>query len=112
MVVRSGFAFQASCVKLYSPLRSFRFTGQFNSRRRFQPPSTMADVIQPAKKHRSHWAFYSFRSSDWDGMDYELRTDKLSGKYWLGLEAGQSHDSLIQRRDNPPWQVLRREFRK
>ncbi len=71
----------------------------------------LTDVISAANKHNWHWAFYSFRVPDWDGMDYELGTGTLGGKYWQAREAGQSHESLIQRRDNPLWQVLAREFK-
>lgn len=72
----------------------------------------LADVVSAANKHEWHWAFYSFRAPDWDGMDYELGTGNLGGKYWQGREDGKSHESLIQRRDNPLWQVLSREFQR
>jgi hypothetical protein len=59
-----------------------------------------------------HWAFYSFRSSDWDGMDYELGTRGLGQQYWQDREAGKPHEALIQRRDNPLWDVLKSQFPK
>ena len=41
----------------------------------------LRDVLKVAAKERWHWAFYSFRSRSWDGMDYELGTQKLKWKY-------------------------------
>jgi endoglucanase len=36
-----------------------------------------------------HWAFYSYREDNWDGMDYELGTAKASAAYWQAIEAGR-----------------------
>lgn len=71
----------------------------------------LSDVITHLNAHGWHWAFYSFRSSDWDGMDYELGPDKMGWNYWKGREAGQPHEALIQRRSNPLWEVITRQFR-
>ncbi len=38
------------------------------------------------------WAFYSFREDDWEGMDYELGTEKPGWKYWEAIEKGQTPD--------------------
>jgi hypothetical protein len=57
-----------------------------------------------------HWAFYAFRSPDWDGLDYELGTEPLGWKYWQARESGAEHESLIERHDNPLWAVLQREL--
>ena len=59
---------------------------------------------------RWHWAFYSYRSPDWDGMDYELGVEKLGWKYWEAREQGKGHEQLIRRRDNPLWDVFKKEF--
>ncbi len=70
------------------------------------------DIISVLNDKGWHWAFYSFRSSDWDGMDYELGTKKLRWKYWQEREKGVPHEQLIHRRDNPLWDVFKREFNK
>ena len=70
----------------------------------------LGDLINIFNAHKWHWAFYSFRSYDWDGLDYELGTEKLGWKYWQAREAGKSHEELIQRRDNPLFNVIKKEF--
>lgn len=70
------------------------------------------DLISVLNEKGWHWAFYSFRSSDWDGMDYELGTKKLRWKYWQEREKGTPHEQLIHRQDNPLWDVFKREFNK
>ncbi len=35
-------------------------------------PVYMEDVLRAADKNNMHWAFYTFRSDSWGGMDYEL----------------------------------------
>ena len=72
--------------------------------------SYLEDLIAAFNEHQWHWAFYSFRSSDWDGLDYELGTEKLGWKYWQEREKGIDHEALIQRHDNPLWNVFKREF--
>ena len=70
----------------------------------------LEDTIATFNEHQWHWAFYSFRSSDWDGLDYELGTEKLGWKYWQAREKGVEHEILIKRHDNPLWNVFKREF--
>lgn len=70
----------------------------------------LEDLIAAFNNHQWHWAFYSFRSSDWDGLDYELGTEKLGWKYWQEREKGIDHEALIKRHDNPLWNVFKREF--
>ncbi len=70
----------------------------------------LEDTIATFNEHTWHWAFYAFRSSDWDGLDYELGTEKLGWKYWQGREKGVDHEALIKRHDNPLWNVIKREF--
>jgi len=67
----------------------------------------LRDVIGILDEKKVHWAFYSFRSRNWDGMDYELGTEKLDWKYWQEREAGKSHEELVKRVDNPLWKVIR-----
>lgn len=72
----------------------------------------LSDLVAIFNEHRWHWAFYSYRSPDWDGMDYELGVEKLGWKYWEAREQGKGHEQLIRRRDNPLWDVLKKEFKK
>jgi len=70
----------------------------------------LEDIVDVFNKARWHWAFYSFRASDWDGLDYELGTEKLGWKYWQEREKGVNHEALIKRHDNPLWDVFKRQF--
>lgn len=70
----------------------------------------LGDIIGVFNEARWHWAFYSFRASDWDGLDYELGTEKLGWKYWQQREKGIDHEDLIKRHDNPLWDVFKRQF--
>ncbi len=72
----------------------------------------LADTIKSLNAKSLHWAFYSFRSATWDGMDYELGTDKMGWKYWQAIKAGQKHEALITRRDNPLWNLFKVELSK
>ncbi len=74
--------------------------------------SYLEDLIAVFNENGWHWAFYSFRSSDWDGMDYELGTKRLGGRYWKEREKGTPHEQLVDRHDNPLWGVFKREFQK
>lgn len=49
----------------------------------------MEDVVRILEETKIHWAFYSFREDEWDGMDYELGATTSSA-----------------RTDNPMWNVL------
>ena len=70
----------------------------------------LEDIIGIFNAAQWHWAFYSFRASDWDGLDYELGTERLGWKYWQQREKGIDHEDLIKRHDNPLWDVFKREF--
>jgi len=73
----------------------------------------LADVIRLANKEKWHWAFYSFRAGGWDGMNYELGTEKLNGKRWAAIESGtKGYNDFILEGENPLWEVIAREFRK
>jgi hypothetical protein len=41
-------------------------------------PEYMEDVLTAADAANIHWAFYTFRSHNWGGMDYELGGDRPS----------------------------------
>ena len=43
-----------------------------------------------------HWAFYSFREDDWDGMDYELGAAPPNAAYWQALEAGRAAKPMAE----------------
>jgi len=45
-------------------------------------------------------------------MDYELGAEKLNWKYWQGIEAGKSHEELINRHQNPLWNVILERLKK
>ena len=51
----------------------------------------LEDVVSALEADGVHWAFYSFRES-WDGMDYELGTDKLPWQYWEAVEQGRPYE--------------------
>lgn len=72
----------------------------------------LEDTIEALNANFLHWAFYSFRSATWDGMDYELGVNKMGWKYWQAIEAGQKHEALITRGDNPLWNLFKSELSK
>ncbi len=72
----------------------------------------LGDLIEAFNAQKWHWAFYAFRESEWDGLDYELGTENLGWDYWKAREAGKTHEDLIQRRDNPLFDVIKKEFKK
>ena len=49
-------------------------------------PTYMEDVLSVADKFELHWAFYTFRSDNWGGMDYELGNEPPS-KASIGVTA-------------------------
>lgn len=51
----------------------------------------LEDVLSALEHDGVHWAFYSFRES-WDGMDYELGTEKLPWQYWEAVERGEPYE--------------------
>ncbi len=71
----------------------------------------LTDVISVLNRRNWHWAFYSYRAVDWDGMDYELGTQKLGWNYWQAIEEGKHPESLKRRKDNPLWNVIKSELR-
>lgn len=47
----------------------------------------LTDVIDAVEEKGGHWAFYSFREDEWEGMDYELSAKVKPGQfYWLKEE--------------------------
>ena len=44
----------------------------------------LTDVMDAVDEKGGHWAFYSFREDEWEGMDYELSAKVKPGQfYWL-----------------------------
>lgn len=44
----------------------------------------LTDVMDAVEEKGGHWAFYSFREDEWEGMDYELSAKVKPGQfYWL-----------------------------
>lgn len=83
--------------------------GEFGCYRRNEGcQSYLADVIAVLNEHNLHWAFYSFREDEWDGMDYELGTEGLGADYWAAKKAG--HQPKVPRRDNPLFDVIKQEL--
>jgi len=53
----------------------------------------LEDVLKVLDKKKIHWAFYSFREDNWDGMDYELGKKKVPWSYWKNIESN-TRDTL------------------
>ena len=70
------------------------------------------DLLDIFENEGWHWAFYSFRSSDWDGLDYELGTEKLGWQYWQAIDSGGVHEELVNRHENPLWHVIQSRLKK
>lgn len=69
--------------------RSRLVVGEFGCMRRLPGCSQyLEDVLTVLDRNQLHWAFYSFREDNWDGMDYELGSAKLAWRYWQAIEQG------------------------
>lgn len=68
----------------------------------------LEDVLSALEAEGVHWAFYSFRES-WDGMDYELGSDKLPWQYWQAMEQGRNYD--LKRGPNKVFEPILRRLR-
>ena len=69
--------------------RSRLVVGEFGCMRRLPGcRQYLEDVLTVLERNRLHWAFYSFREDSWDGMDYELGSAKVPGRYWQAIEQG------------------------
>lgn len=65
----------------------------------------MADLISIFNEYGWHWAFYAFREDTWDGMDYELGSEKPNWKYWDAIEKGAL--PARSKADNPIWNEIK-----
>ncbi|OUM39063.1 glycosyl hydrolase [Pseudomonas putida] len=69
--------------------RSRLVVGEFGCMRRLPGCSQyLEDVLTVLDRNQLHWAFYSFREDNWDGMDYELGSAKVPWRYWQAIEQG------------------------
>lgn len=69
--------------------RSRLVVGEFGCMRRLPGcRQYLEDVLSVLDRHRLHWAFYSFREDNWDGMDYELGSTRVPWRYWQAIEQG------------------------
>lgn len=61
---------------------------EFGCMRRWTDCGTyLTDVMDAVDARGGHWAFYSFREDEWEGMDYELPANLAPGRfYWLTEE--------------------------
>jgi hypothetical protein len=66
------------------------------------------DVLTALEGDGVHWAFYSFREA-WDGMDYELGTEKLPWQYWEAVEQGRPYP--LKRGPNPLFEPILKRLR-
>lgn len=78
---------------------------EFGCMRRWQDCGTyLGDVLDAVQAQGGHWAFYSFREDEWDGMDYELPADLAPGRFYWLTEEGRA-DQLP--RDGKLMDILR-----
>ena len=69
--------------------RSRLVVGEFGCMRRLPGcRQYLQDVLSVLERNHLHWAFYSFREDNWDGMDYELGSAKVPWGYWQAIEQG------------------------
>ncbi len=84
--------------------------GEFGCMRRLPGCATyLEDVLDSLEEHSLHWAFYSFREDNWDGMDYELGTAKVPWSYWQAAEQGLPDP--VQRRPSEMSEIIQRRMR-
>jgi hypothetical protein len=65
----------------------------------------MSDLISIFNQYGWHWAFYAFREDTWDGMDYELGSEKPNWKYWDAIEKEEQPAHGLA--DNPIWNEIK-----
>ncbi|MDF0729972.1 cellulase family glycosylhydrolase [Pseudomonas entomophila] len=89
--------------------RSRLVVGEFGCMRRLPGcRQYLEDVLTVLDQHRLHWAFYSFREDNWDGMDYELGSAKAPWAYWQAIEAGAPDP--LPRGATPEFEPIRRRL--
>jgi hypothetical protein len=68
----------------------------------------LEDVLTVLDSNRLHWAFYSFREDSWDGMDYELGSEKVNWKYWEAIDANEPDP--VKRKATPEFEPIRKRL--
>lgn len=51
----------------------------------------LTDVMDAVEDRGGHWAFYSFREDEWEGMDYELPAGVKPGQFYWMTEQGKAN---------------------
>lgn len=83
--------------------------GEFGCMRRLAGcKQYLEDVLTTLDAGKLHWAFYSFREDSWDGMDYELGSNKVNWKYWEAIDAGQPDP--VKRSATPEFEPIRKRL--
>jgi endoglucanase len=86
------------------------FVGEFGCDRMVSGAADyLGDLIGIFNRHDWHWAFFTFRSDVWDGMDYEVGTKPPGAAYWQAIKHGEVPHP--KREDNPLWDVIKRELK-
>lgn len=70
----------------------------------------LEDVLTVLDKQQAHWAFYSFREDSWDGMDYELGSQKVPWQYWQAAE--KNLPDTVPRRATKEFEPIRKRLDK
>ncbi len=91
--------------------RSRIVAGEFGCMRRLPGcRQYLDDVLTKLDAEKLHWAFYSFREDSWDGMDYELGSDKVNWKYWEAIDEGEPDP--VKRQATPEFEPIRKRLAK
>ncbi|WP_378948659.1 glycoside hydrolase family 5 protein [Mesorhizobium sp. ANAO-SY3R2] len=69
----------------------------------------LEDVLTSLDADGLHWAFYSFREDAWDGMDYELGSDKVNWKYWEAQE--KNEPDPVKRKPTPEFAPISKRLK-
>lgn len=69
-------------------------------------PAYLDDVLQRFDADGIHWAFYSFREDEWDGMDYELGAGPVPPGYWNP----KRNNDTVRRGPTPVFQPIARRL--
>ncbi|WP_416221003.1 glycoside hydrolase family 5 protein [Pseudomonas sp. RP23018S] len=85
--------------------------GEFGCMRRLPGCAQyLEDVLSVLDRKQLHWAFYSFREDSWDGMDYELGTDKVPWRYWQAID--KDEPDPLPRLSTEAFEPIARRLRK
>ncbi|NQD77227.1 cellulase family glycosylhydrolase [Pseudomonas sp. CrR7] len=89
--------------------RSRLVVGEFGCMRRLPGcKQYLEDVLSVLDRNQLHWAFYSFREDNWDGMDYELGSAKVPWRYWQAIE--ENAPDPLPRNGTPEFEPIRKRL--